>query len=50
MIKSVVREHHWTPETINGLFLDEVDHFGLEYWYKDVVKVNKQLEQKYKKK
>lgn len=43
MIKSVVREHHWPPDTIGGLFCDNLDHEGLEFWYEDVKEVNKQL-------
>lgn len=45
MIKSVVRSHHWTPETIDGLYLDDADHFGLEYWFDDVLAVDKSLKQ-----
>jgi hypothetical protein len=41
MIKSVVREHHWSPDVINDLFLDDFDFFGLEFWYKDVIETNK---------
>ena len=32
----MVRYHHWTPKTIDGLFLDGMDHFGLLYWEQDV--------------
>lgn len=48
MIRSVVREHHWTPETIDGLYLDDRDHHGLEYWYNDVSEVTKSLKPKEK--
>jgi hypothetical protein len=37
MIKTVTREHHWPPETIGGLFVDEQDFEGLFFWYKDVL-------------
>lgn len=46
MIKSIVREHHWSPKEINGLYLDSTDHFGLEYWYDDVVQVHNDLKAK----
>ena len=46
MIKTVVREHHWSPETINGLYLDSIDHFGLEYWYNDIKEVHAELNKK----
>jgi hypothetical protein len=37
MIKSVVREHHFTPDVIDAFFIDyESDWHGLEWWYKDV--------------
>ena len=46
MIWSVVREHHWPPEVIDGLYLDSADHFGLEFWYDDLIEVHKELKQK----
>ena len=46
MIKSVVREHHWNPKIINGLYLDSADHFGLMYWYSDVKEVHDELKKK----
>lgn len=36
MIRSVVREHHWPPSVIGGLFIDSEDRHGLGYWYEDV--------------
>lgn len=36
MIVSVVREHHWPPDVIGGLFVDALDHRGLIFWYNDV--------------
>jgi len=32
-----VREHHWSPQVIAGLFLDNLDEFGLIYWYDDII-------------
>lgn len=46
MVKSVVREHHWPPDVIGGLFVDAVDRSGLEYWYIDVMEVHKELNKK----
>jgi len=46
MIKSVVREHHWTPDKIDSLYLDSRDHHGLEYWYNDVKEVSASLKPK----
>lgn len=46
MIRSVVREHHWSPEAIENLYLDDTDFFALEYWYNDVQKVIEGLKKK----
>lgn len=46
MIKTVVREHHWTPDKISGLYHDGIDHFGLKYWYEDVVKCIEEMKSK----
>jgi hypothetical protein len=43
MIVSVVREHHWKPAEISGLFLDDEDHLGLIYWYNDVKECSKEV-------
>ena len=43
MITSVVREHHWLPSQVGSLFVDNIDHYGLEYWYNDVMKVTNEL-------
>ncbi len=50
MMKSVVREHKWLPEIIDGLYLDDADHFGLEFWYNDVKQMNDELKERYSKK
>jgi len=39
-----VREHHWRPSDIDGLYFDEEDHHGIIHWYKDQEKVNEELE------
>jgi hypothetical protein len=43
MIKSVVREHHWSPKQLGDLFLDSIDYLGLEYWYNDVLAVDQEI-------
>lgn len=50
MIKSVVREHHFTPDVIDALFFDAQDHRGLEFWYNDIVQVHKEMNDSLKKK
>ena len=42
----MVREYHFFPNVIGELYIDNQDFEGLEYWYDDVVEVNKQLETK----
>jgi hypothetical protein len=46
MIKTVVREHHWSPEIIGDLFIDGQDYEGLEYWYDDIMEVITELNKK----
>lgn len=46
MILTVVRQLHWPPSIIGGLFLDDEDYEGLIYWYNDVCKVNSELNKK----
>jgi hypothetical protein len=46
VIKSIAREHHWTPEQIDNLYLDSQDHYGAEYWYEDIQAMHKELETK----
>jgi hypothetical protein len=46
MIRSVVREHHWTPSTVRSLYLDNRDIDGLVYWYEDVKAVVAEMKPK----
>lgn len=43
MVRTIVREHHWSPEVMSSLFHDGVDYFGLLYWYEDIKAVVKEL-------
>jgi hypothetical protein len=45
-----VREHHWPPNVIGGLFVDECDYSGLFYWYNDMAEVIDELKNNGKKK
>lgn len=49
MIKTLIRFHHWTPEIIDGLYLDGADHFGIEWLYNDVVEYNREIKGRNKK-
>ncbi len=46
MVVSVVRNYHWTPDVIGGLFFDAEDYEGLEYWMNDIEAQIKQLKEK----
>lgn len=48
MIKSVVREHHWQPDVIESLYLDDMDFLGLIYWYNDVIEHKRQVKEESK--
>ena len=49
MVKSVIRCHHYLPEAIDSLFLDDLDHWGLEWLYNDLVDEQNELLKKDKK-
>jgi len=43
MIKSIVRSFFWKLQDIESLYLDGADFRGLEYWYDDIVEVEKSI-------
>jgi len=43
MIRSVVRVYGWTPKDFESLYLDDMDFFGLEYWFNDAVEFNNEI-------
>jgi hypothetical protein len=43
MMKTLVRDNNWTPQTLDELFLDDLDHHGLVFWYDDSVHVAKEI-------
>jgi hypothetical protein len=46
MVKSIVREHKWSPSVIDNLYVDSLDYQGLIFWYEDVNEVIKELKKK----
>lgn len=46
MVKTVVREHHYSPFQIEEMFLDSEDFLGLEFWYDDVLQTIKEFKEK----
>lgn len=50
MIKSVVRQYHWTPDYVDTLYVDAIDYHGLVYWYNDCKEIEKEIEKSKPKK
>lgn len=46
MVISVVRNHHFTPDVIDGFFLDAVDYHGLEFWYNEATEAEESIKPK----
>lgn len=46
IIRSIVREHHWTPDTIDRFYFDYIDHHGLLFWFEDLQEMDKQINKK----
>ena len=46
-IKTIARLYKWEPKVINEFYIDEIDCFGLIYWFKDaqeyIKEINKSL-------
>ena len=43
IIKSVVNEYHWTPHYIDDLYCDDIDHYGIIYWYNNILEMHKKI-------
>jgi len=50
VITSVVRHTRFTPEIIDKLYFDEIDHHGIMYWYNDAELYAKQLKESFETK
>lgn len=46
MVKSVIRAHHYPPDIVDKLFLDDQDHHGIEWLYNDLKEEQKDLTKK----
>ncbi|HXP52168.1 MAG TPA: hypothetical protein VN922_19585 [Bacteroidia bacterium] len=42
----MVREYKWPPENIGGFFIDDLDEFGIVFWYEDVKEIIEDLKPK----
>ena len=50
MVITIIREHHYTPKTIDSLYFDSVDHYGIGYLYDDIKKIVEKINSKTAKK
>ena len=46
MVKSIVREHHWSPAIVGDFYLDDIDTDGLEFWFNDLIEYYAELRNK----
>ena len=43
VIISVVRYTNWPPSVIDEMYLDDLDHHGLLFWYNDIKEQDKAM-------
>ena len=43
IVKTIVNEFHWTPTYIDSLYCDDIDHYGLLYWYNNILEMHKKI-------
>ena len=48
VIKSLVRFHHWTPQQLSEMYIDDEDYLGLLYWYEDLKDYDKEVKKSIK--
>jgi len=46
MVKTVVREFKFDPNSIDELYSDSCDYLGLEYWDNDAHQMHEELKKK----
>lgn len=45
-IKSIVNEYHWPPKIIDTLFCDDLDYYGITYWYNNLKELHDSIPKK----
>lgn len=51
VLVTLSRNFDWaSPQVLNDLFIDDLDNFGLMFWYNDISQQHKEMEAKYGKK
>lgn len=43
VVKTVVMEFHWSPNIIDEMYFDDLDHHGLMYWYNHLKESHKKI-------
>lgn len=43
MMKSIARVFHYSPFEMEQMYLDEIDHLGLIFWYNDSIEFQKEI-------
>jgi hypothetical protein len=46
VVASIARTYFWTPWDIDRLFLDDLDEYGLFFWYNDAKQMSDELRKK----
>jgi hypothetical protein len=47
-VKSIARTYHWTPFEIMKLYADNIDMYGLFFWYNDARDMEREMAAKNK--
>ncbi|MEY5041530.1 MAG: hypothetical protein RLZZ414_1078 [Bacteroidota bacterium] len=48
-IHSVIGTYNWTPKTIDSLYCDDTDYFGIWYYYFEIKRQQEELKKDTKK-
>lgn len=41
MIMNIIKEFHWSPDIISGLFIDAIDYRGILYLNQEIEEMHK---------
>ncbi|AGF91178.1 hypothetical protein Phi47:1_gp24 [Cellulophaga phage phi47:1] len=45
-IKTIVNEFHWSPNQIDELYCDDLDHHGIVYWFEHLKSLHAKMNKK----
>lgn len=43
VVKTIVNEYHWFPDKIESLYLDNIDMYGITFWYDNILEMHEKL-------